>query len=1682
MIINWLPAALLSSARPSARHARRARTHQQSRLRVENVESRVLLANPVWTAEGPGPIDGGGGTLGIANNPSVGAIRSIVVDPSNPNTVYVATVNGGIWKSTNATNASPTWTAETDAMPSLSTSSISMDPGNNQVLVAGTGRYSSDAGDGGPLTGVMLTTDGGATWQSLDGHGVLDNVNISAVLVRNNGSTIIVASAEPPLSAAVSGQTGIYRSTDGGATFSRLSGNGLSGLPAGDVFDLVADPNTPATLYAAVGNVAAGAGIYKSTDNGATWTKISNATQDGELAAAAGTQENAKIAVGVGGVVDVVIDDTTGGVSTDFVYQFNGAAWTTLDSPSKDGNLHTAGMGMIYLSIAADTTSGNIVYVGGDQEPSPNTIGAAGGGGRLFRIDASKAAGTQVTELTNNASTSSNTTPPANSRFMVMDSTGRLLEADDGGIYVRTTPGGTGNWASMIGNLADAELVSTTYESDSHRIYVSAQGNSSAIQSVPGSATYNSIPLAFPSTQPGSIAIDPTSIGEPRVFTSQGFLNHFQETDYNNGVAGPVTLHNLTDTASGKSLQNGVADPSVSRYTPLVINLEDPTHALVLTDNIWESLNSFNTVTDIWSAPAGATVTAAIYGGAPKVAGNTGVIVAGDSLGDVIVRQSQAATIDTFTLPSGVAVKAIVTDPADWTQSYILDANGTIWHLNYTVATHAGTFTQVATLPAPNGTGYEDWRTLAAVPTTTGFALVAGGYGGVFSVDPTAGTTKQLGTLPNAVVNNLVYNKTDDVLVAGTLGRGAYLLSAASTFLASTTPSITIPSGSVTFNTPPHAPVILATGATVNEPVAGVDFHNGNLTVAITNGVAGDSLAIQNAGTISTSGNGVFFNGNQIGTFAGGAGSTPLVVTFLNNSFETKAAVQALVRHITFDSTSFAAAARNVTFQVTDSQPQSSAAVPVTVNVVLATAPILVIAPGPVTLNNAPNSQPVLLAAGGTLIDTGTPSFQGGELSVTISNNLSANDQLLVQSIGGITLNGGSVLYNGNVIGLLTGGVAGSPLTVQFTTVNATTAAVQALIQAIAFNNTVDPVSTAQRTVTFQVFDSLHVASNSANVLVNVKTADTPPVIALNAVVATYTEGNPPVTLAPGAAVAYNDGTNFPGGSLTVSLSANGTPADQLTIQSLGGITLSGANVLFNNNIIGNVSGGANGTPLLITFTTPQATIAAAQALIRAIGFSNNSNNPSTLPRMVQFVLNDGRGGLSAPAAMTVNVIPVDNSPTLVLGPSATYFANTPAAAIAPSAIVTDPDTPFFTGGTLIVSESLGSPNDQLEVLNQGNGAHQIGVSGASVFDAGTLIGTITSFGSPSSPLSISLNGNASVADVQDLVRAVGFGVNGPASQQSRFFSFSLNDGGGAAPATASTSVAVNNGNTAPIVIVQPAVNYISGSVPVLVSPVAVVSDPDSLDFNGGSLMVTLGAGGTANDRLSIQSQGGVLVNGQNVYFGGVLVGTLTAGAGIGLTPLVVNFKSQSSAVSAQAILGAVQFSTFGPLSAGVRSMQVTVTDNHQLTSTPATEQIDVTLPASPVVITMSSPATTYQRGSSPILIDAGVTLSDINAANFPGGSLIFQVRGGTNNKAAIASTMDIRVQHGKVSFDGLVIGKLQGNTVHLNANATVPAVQALLQAVKFSTRGIPGNRTATFMFNDGISPIVFASRTIIVN
>lgn len=193
-----------------------------------------------------------------------GRARSLLVTPGNSNTLYLGTATGGVWKST---NAGTSWTALTDKLDSLSIGSlawVSSDATNNTFLV-GTGEgpngfyYSA---------GIFRTTDGGATFSKLAGSSTFERAAIPAVLVDPaNASNIVVcvtSGQNNPGGGIPAPVSGLYRSTDAGASFTQIK--------AGFCESLRATPGDFSVQYASLTGIGGNAdGLYKSTDGGATF-------------------------------------------------------------------------------------------------------------------------------------------------------------------------------------------------------------------------------------------------------------------------------------------------------------------------------------------------------------------------------------------------------------------------------------------------------------------------------------------------------------------------------------------------------------------------------------------------------------------------------------------------------------------------------------------------------------------------------------------------------------------------------------------------------------------------------------------------------------------------------------------------------------------------------------------------------------------------------------------------------------------------------------------------------------------------------------------------------------------------------------------------------------------------------------------------------------------------------------------------------------------------------------------------------------------------------------------------------------------------------------------------------------------------------------------------------------------
>ncbi len=248
-----------------------------------------------------------------------GRIADLAIHPENENIWYVAVASGGVWKTV---NAGVTFKPIFDNESVYSIGCVTVDPNNPNVVWVGTGENVGGRhigfGDG-----VYKSEDGGATWTNM---GLKASEHISKIDIHPDNSNVIRVASQGPLWSP-GGERGFYVSTDGGQTWKKTLGDEeFTG-----VTDFEVDPRDPNWIYAATWQhhrtVAAWMGggpktkLYLSTDGGNNWKELKNGLPKGNMG---------KIGLAISPIdPDVVyaaieLDRTTGGIfrSTD-----RGGSW-----------------------------------------------------------------------------------------------------------------------------------------------------------------------------------------------------------------------------------------------------------------------------------------------------------------------------------------------------------------------------------------------------------------------------------------------------------------------------------------------------------------------------------------------------------------------------------------------------------------------------------------------------------------------------------------------------------------------------------------------------------------------------------------------------------------------------------------------------------------------------------------------------------------------------------------------------------------------------------------------------------------------------------------------------------------------------------------------------------------------------------------------------------------------------------------------------------------------------------------------------------------------------------------------------------------------------------------------------------------------------------------------------------
>jgi photosystem II stability/assembly factor-like uncharacterized protein len=205
---------------------------------------------------------------------SSGRISDIAVDPRNRSVWYVAAASGGLWKTT---NRGLTFEPIFDQGGSYSLGCVTLDPKNPDIVWLGTGENQAQRAIG-YGDGIYRSTDAGKTWQNM---GLRESEHIAKIVVDPRDSNVLLVASQGPLFSA-GGDRGLYKTTDGGRTWKPL----LQISQDTGITDLAVDPRNPDVMYAAsyqrrrhTSLIVAGgpeAGIFKTTDGGVKWTRLTD--------------------------------------------------------------------------------------------------------------------------------------------------------------------------------------------------------------------------------------------------------------------------------------------------------------------------------------------------------------------------------------------------------------------------------------------------------------------------------------------------------------------------------------------------------------------------------------------------------------------------------------------------------------------------------------------------------------------------------------------------------------------------------------------------------------------------------------------------------------------------------------------------------------------------------------------------------------------------------------------------------------------------------------------------------------------------------------------------------------------------------------------------------------------------------------------------------------------------------------------------------------------------------------------------------------------------------------------------------------------------------------------------------------------------------------------------------------
>ena len=706
--------------------------------------SAIPLNHVGWTPIGPGP-------LSTTSSPNAnfnvsGRIAAVAAHPTDPNTIYVAAAGGGVWETT---SGGTTWTPLTDTQTTLSMGAIAIGTNNPSMIYAGTGE-ANNSGDSNHGLGILVTTDGGATWTLSTGPSGIFNTNrltTSQIAVDPTNANVAYAAMAAFGVNGVSGGTGIYKTTDGGATWT----NKTASIDSLNPWSAVAvDPNNTQSIYAAVGRTrgASTNGVYKSTDGGASWSLLTNAPNGlttGRFAIAVSKSNSSIVYVSVS-------NPSTSAVLSVMQSNNGGATFATVTPTNYMGD-----QGWYDTTIIVDPSNSAIVYV----------AGSAGANSILRSINS----GVSWTDISGGGAPNFSS-PHPDHHGAAFDANGKFLDGGDGGIYRLDDPT-VPSWSDLNGNLETIQFQGVgLHPTDPNKAIGGSQDNGTEIFG-------GSVIWAETDGGDGGFAkFSPTNglRAYHQIPVASFGSNFFRRSDDGGNTWTTYTNSIVAD----KSFQNF--------YAPFVVDPSNGDRVLYGTRNVWETINggaawtALSTVGTAGWNPSSFNVNA--IGLAPS---DTNTIYAAAS-GHIFGTSNHGVSWTEDSISGNPHVADLQVDAASATTVYAVinrfNAAGTVFR-----TTNGGaTWTSI--------TGNLPIEPVWSLQIDPIGVLYVGTDDGVYATTNSGTTWSRFGTgLPDAQVFQLDLNSSELILAAATHGRSAWEISTDRAGFASPPTGLTVTAG-----------------------------------------------------------------------------------------------------------------------------------------------------------------------------------------------------------------------------------------------------------------------------------------------------------------------------------------------------------------------------------------------------------------------------------------------------------------------------------------------------------------------------------------------------------------------------------------------------------------------------------------------------------------------------------------------------------------------------------------------------------------------------------------------------------------------------------------------------------------------------------------------------------------------